>query len=584
MTNDSTVIDADFTNASNLETLTTSANSNLTATLGANASAAGIATVTFADVTGNDSLTISSGFTKALTVNFDLDDTNVNSVVATNYTGALTVKAGSTTLDSAASTITGGTGTSDSIEVTHTTSETLLLGSTTNIETIKLISDGLSAWTSTITTVDALVAENKSLTIDGRNLDDGTNDGILAFDGSAETDGTFTVLVDGTTAHQITLGAKNDTFTDTGSGAIAVTATGGTNTITMGTGAGTVTAGSGTDTIAGGTGSDTFKFTSAANSNGDSITDFVSADDQLAITLDYSALAAVTVNATRTGAGVAGVTNAEATMTGARGEFVYDTTNSKLLMDLTGDGAISGADHSIAINAATTAANTIAATDIDFTITTGGGADVITTGPGADNITGGAGADTITAGTGVDTIAVGTGAGDTVIFTEILDGLSALVTVSHTTGTNDDFTATAGTTVDSITSDWDLNDFIKIDGNLEAALEASAARTLIANGAANLNFNATGVAILTGTKATLAGDNFGDVSAVIAAFETGTAIASNGAVGDEILFTLEGSTANLTGLYYFKNSNTDSTISNGDTLALLAIIADDTIIASDIIV
>ena len=94
-------------------------------------------------------------------------------------------------------------------------------------------------------------------------------------------------------------------------------------------------------------------------------------------------------------------------MTGQRGEFVYDTTNSKLLVNVTGDASISGADYQIGVNAATTAANTIAATDVNVTVTGTAFADTINTGGGNDTITGGAGIDIITGNVGADTLNAG---------------------------------------------------------------------------------------------------------------------------------------------------------------------------------
>jgi hypothetical protein len=182
-----------------------------------------------------------------------------------------------------------------------------------------------------------------------------------------------------------------------------VTATAGTNSITTGTGADTITAGSGADTITVGTGGDTITFTSAANASGDSITDFISANDQIAATLDYSSLnAGVVVNLSRASAGVAGQTAAEAALSGERGEYVYDTTNSKLYINMTSDTSISGADMQIGINAAATASATIGDADVNFTVTGTAYADTIVVGKGTD---------TITAGLGVDTIRITTDAG-----------------------------------------------------------------------------------------------------------------------------------------------------------------------------
>jgi hypothetical protein len=406
MLDDSTVTDADFTKITNLETLTTAANKDLTLTLGANAASSGLATVTLAGTAASDTdtVTIGSGMTSNLTVNLDDNDiaSAVNTVNATGYTGVLTVAAADDELDTTAQVLTGGSGTSDVLEVTLTSNDdTILLTSVTAFENINTKG---ALGNVTMTTVEGNVANGKTLTIDATSMDGD----VLTFDGSAEgaattSVGHFTVKADGTGAHAITLGNGNDTATLTGSGATTVTATAGTNSITTGTGADTITAGSGADTITVGTGGDTITFTSAANASGDSITDFISANDQIAATLDYSSLnAGVVVNLSRASAGVAGQTAAEATLSGERGEYVYDTTNSKLYINMTSDTSISGADMQIGVNAAATASATIGDADVNFTVTGTAYADTIVVGKGTD---------TITAGLGVDTIRITTDAG-----------------------------------------------------------------------------------------------------------------------------------------------------------------------------
>jgi Ca2+-binding RTX toxin-like protein len=408
MSNDSTVVDADFTNASSIKTLTASGTSNLSVSLAAQAAESGLSVITLVDDQA-DSVTLAAGFTNNLTINMASDANAGDSIVATNYTGALTVAADISELDSNASTLTGGTG-SDTLQITVSTSATANLGSVTNFETIDIGGDGADADTITITTADTLVASGATLTIDGADLEDGAADDILAFNGSNETNGNFVITTDGAGAHTITLGNGNDTYTGSGSGATTITATAGTNSITAGTGADTITAGSGTDTIAGGTGSDTFVFGSATNALNDSITDFATADDQISVTLDYSSLlSGVVVNGNRTSTGVEGLTAAEATLTGQRGEYVYDTTNSKLYVNMTADASISGADVQVGINAAATAANTIAAGDVNFTVTGTTSNDTIVTGAGTDTINADDGADTVNMGAGSDTYTLATG-------------------------------------------------------------------------------------------------------------------------------------------------------------------------------
>ena len=112
VSNDATVVDADFTLVTNVEAVSGGgAGVDLDLTLGALADAAGVRTVTFTDeAAAGDTVTIGAGFTSALTVVLDDAASFTNVVDASAYVGAgLTVKANSTDLDAVttAQTITG---------------------------------------------------------------------------------------------------------------------------------------------------------------------------------------------------------------------------------------------------------------------------------------------------------------------------------------------------------------------------------------------------------------------------------------------------------------------------------------------
>jgi Ca2+-binding RTX toxin-like protein len=482
--------------------------------------------------------------------------------------------------------INGGLGTDTITVMLGTTStDALAAGSQTglsNIENINLIVGGANTANAAITTADANFAATDA-TINGAGVP-----GVLTINAAAETDSNVTIL--GGTGNDILTGGTNPANVDT---------------ITGGLGDDTITGGRGSDILSGGAGADVFTYTATNQSNTstpDSITDFVSKTDKIAITVDLTAkVSAQTYNTTLTAA-KADVTAAQNALTGVAGQILYVTGEEALYLNDTSDNLLTSLDYKININPAATATATVAEGDINMTIsgsttasntiTTGSGtdtitggnvADIITSGAGADILDGGTGNDIITGGTGADTIDVGTGL-DTVVYTTLADGISAVVTITNATSTADDFAAVAGTNVDSIGNAWAVaSDFIKIDGTLEARLEANAVDTAIANNASNLDFNATGIAILTGSSATLAADNFGDVSEVIAKFNASNKTPQNAAAGDEILFTLEGNTANLTGLYYLKDVDGNGDIGVGDEIALLAIIADDTLTATEII-
>ena len=136
----------------------------------------------------------------------------------------------------------------------------------------------------------------------------------------------------------------------------------------------------------------------------DSITDFVSGTDKIAITLDQSAsTAGVTIDATIQTA-QAGTSAVQAAMSGSIGQTFYDTENSRLIVNANADNLVTTLDYQVDVNAAATASSTLAAGDVNYTITGGSGADTIVSGGGADVIVDGAAADTITAGAGDDTI------------------------------------------------------------------------------------------------------------------------------------------------------------------------------------
>jgi len=156
-------------------------------------------------------------------------------------------------------------------------------------------------------------------------------------------------------------------------------------------------------------------------------------------------------------------------LSGKRGEVIYDTTNSNLLINENNDNLITTLDYKIGLNAATTAANTVASGDINFTITggtagdtitSGGGADTIDGGTGADTINGGAGNDALTGGAGADTFTIGAGA-DTIAdlgagntTAEIVTVAAGSTVVATMTG---NYTAPAGTqNLGSVAADFSI--------------------------------------------------------------------------------------------------------------------------------
>ena len=269
---------------------------------------------------GSDTITAGAG-SDAITGGVDNDTI----IMANNLAGA---GAGSDTVD-------GGNGT-DTLTMTGDTTTTQLDG-VTNVEIITL---GDAA--TTITTVTGLVASGANLKVDGSGITTNTN--ALTFNGSAETNGTFSVIG----------GAGSDTITGS-------------------SGNDTITGGAGSDSMTGGAGSDTFDVTDT--SGVDTITDWGVGVDVLSGT--YSGAGTLKVTISDLSATALDLTTA----LGSAGATASVTGGS-------GNDTITGGADSDVING-------------------GAGSDSITGGAGIDTITGGAGSDTIDGGAGDDIIRIG---------------------------------------------------------------------------------------------------------------------------------------------------------------------------------
>jgi len=426
---------------------------------------------------------------------------------------------------------------------------------------------------------DLQIAAGKTLTVNAAALID--TGATLTFNGTAsELDGSLI----------ITGGNGNDTLTG---GAF-------TDTLSGGIGADRLTGGLSADVLTGGAGADTFVYTSAsvAASNGttfDSITDWTSGTDKLEVTLDYSALtSALTISTTRaTTTAVAGVSAAQDVLSGARGQYVYDTTNSVLLINVNNDNLFTTSDFRIGLTAASTAANTVVEGDINFivsggsaadVITTGSGADTISSGNGGDSITAGAGADVITGGTGADTIDGGDGAdtittgggansvtggagGDTitlgtagtaelVVYTSATDGASA----NSVTAGSFDTVATFVTTEDDVQIGGALKTLI--DNNNNGTLQSAS----VAQNALDATAGTHELIVLT-TEVNTADLTTANFANVITAIGT----VANEAVGLEVIIAVRSSqTAGITGIYLYQEAGTNDI--QAAELTLLAVV------------
>jgi len=223
----------------------------------------------------------------------------------------------------------------------------------------------------------------------------------LTFDGTAENDSSI----------KLTGGTAGDTLTGTD------TTTKG-DTIQGNGGADTIDGSKGGDILTGGAGADIFTYNAVADSNTgaqDSITDFLSGTDGLAITLDYSSSTQDTTITADVTTAKTSKTLVQDSFTGERGQTVYSTDDSTLYINYNNDNLVTSLDYAIGINAGATATTTVADADITWTIKGGSGADIITGNVNADTIEPGAGIDTINSGRGADTLTLTADGADDVI-------------------------------------------------------------------------------------------------------------------------------------------------------------------------
>ncbi len=197
----------------------------------------------------DQTLTLNTGYTGATSVSITGDVTNGDTITNTANV-ALTVSANLADLDG---TITGGTGT-DTINATVDGATQTLATTITGVEVINVTSSATAGTDGGITTVNANVAAAKAMEVNASTL---SSTEVFTFDGSAETNGSFTVrggaaidiITGGSGADTIYGGAGNDSTLSGGAGNDTIYGDAGDDTITAGTGDDTIYGGTGKDTI-----------------------------------------------------------------------------------------------------------------------------------------------------------------------------------------------------------------------------------------------------------------------------------------------------------------------------------------------
>jgi Ca2+-binding RTX toxin-like protein len=315
------------------------------------------------------------------------------------------------------------------------------------------------------------------------------------------------------TSFSITGGAGNDTLR----GALN------SDTISGGSGADSIDGQGGADQLTGGAGNDTFVVTGSTGTARDTIVDFSSGDRlQIAITPNGAVLDA-TSKGSVTNAG-----DAAANFTGVRGQYVFNTANSTLLVDSDGSGFITATDQQVVLSNVAS----FSGSALDFvitgsaatneTVTTGAGDDRFVFGntlTAADLINGGAGTDTLTftdAGGGLTTDI------DLVTNVEVIT-LDAAATAFNTVDANVSAGATLtinGTAMAGNTTA--ISAALETDGNVSISISSTTGTINLHGGAGNDTLSAT--TTTNATAITLTGGAGNDTLQVVSTTSAGATV------------------------------------------------------------
>jgi Ca2+-binding RTX toxin-like protein len=472
------------------DTLNFSTDEAVTLSAGDLAAVSGIENVKFAAITNAVSVTLTDSFftgngTSSITIDTDAATTG-NVVISASAVGAansITVIREATNSNTADDNIVLGAG-NDTVRVDNQQlAGVATINGGTGTDTLNIRAAAAGAGSGNAVTMAAGITGFETITFNTAT----NNYSITMADANVASGGTITVNASNLTTGTLYISAAAESN--------------GTYSITGGVAADTIVGGQRVDTLTGGAGADLFRYSAVAQSNGtyiDSITDYSSGTDKLEFTLDYSALStAVTVNATRVGAGVADLTTAQNGFSGERGQYVYDTGASRLYVNVNADNLVTSLDYTVGVNAGSTASATIADGDVNFSITGTSANDTITAGGGADTIAAGGGTDTIVGGAGNDTITLSV---DTAQDTVILRGTGTIASGTNNVDTIADFyisTTSAGGANEDILqfgSTWlgvgfTSNTYTKIASGASAAAANDGAIVVVSDAAASTAYD-----------------------------------------------------------------------------------------------
>lgn len=340
--------DVDFMHVTNVETITLGAAG--TTTLSSFAQAAGVTTV-------NGFAGAGAGTINTITATGMTTGVKMVGALLTGYNDVMTGGLGNDTFQFNASnaleatdTINGGDGT-DTIVISNAalastpTAAAIDFNKVTNVESVTI---GTAIGKTAAGTAE-IITLNVSTAITA------TTAQTISLNGSIITDALDTINITNgntstTTKWSVTGGAGADTLAG-GAGA---------DTISGGDGADVIVGGLGADSLTGGAGNDTFVYSVISNltsvpsgsATADTITDFTTGSDTIAIALDLTGATAGVFNTTYLGTAASNV-DGLSLLSSKAGEYFFNTTTKQLVMDVDGNGLLQANDLYIGMTGVT---------------------------------------------------------------------------------------------------------------------------------------------------------------------------------------------------------------------------------------